>query len=228
MGQKMNKKTLLAAAALCIAATNVEPSRATTLFQDTFQTDLSQWTTGSGVIVSAPGGGNALTFTQTRLGGDIFTVNAITSGTGSFTISFDFLGNCGYSSGCGGFVGASNTTPSPDGLFIVSDTPFGGIPQFPDTGSWEHVSYTVGTVSGSTTLALEMWASAPHAAANSVYFRDMVVTDNPNGTLVGTFDISAVSATPLPSTWLMLLSGFVGLGYFAYRGTKKNAAALAA
>jgi len=36
------------------------------------------------------------------------------------------------------------------------------------------------------------------------------------------------SATPLPSTWVMLLSGFLGLGYFAYRGTKKNAAALAA
>jgi hypothetical protein len=33
--------------------------------------------------------------------------------------------------------------------------------------------------------------------------------------------------TPLPSTWLMLLSGFVGLGFFAYRGTKKSAAAIA-
>jgi hypothetical protein len=36
------------------------------------------------------------------------------------------------------------------------------------------------------------------------------------------------SATPLPSTWTMLLAGFVGLGFFAYRGTKKNSAALAA
>ena len=36
------------------------------------------------------------------------------------------------------------------------------------------------------------------------------------------------SATPLPSTWLMLLSGFVGLGFFAYRGAKKNSVALAA
>ena len=38
----------------------------------------------------------------------------------------------------------------------------------------------------------------------------------------------SIAATPLPSTWLMLLSGVVGLGFFAYRGTKKNAAALAA
>jgi hypothetical protein len=39
--------------------------------------------------------------------------------------------------------------------------------------------------------------------------------------------VSEASATPLPSTWFMLLSGFVGLGFFAYRGTKKNTAALA-
>lgn len=35
------------------------------------------------------------------------------------------------------------------------------------------------------------------------------------------------SPTPLPSTWFMLLSGFVGLCFFAYRGTKKRTAALA-
>ena len=45
-------------------------------------------------------------------------------------------------------------------------------------------------------------------------------------TVAGTW--TNASATPLPSTWLMLLSGFVGLGFFAYRGKKKNAAALAA
>jgi len=46
--------------------------------------------------------------------------------------------------------------------------------------------------------------------------------------LVGIYAISDVitvpGATPLPSTWLMLLSGFVGLGWFAYRGTKKRTA----
>lgn len=34
--------------------------------------------------------------------------------------------------------------------------------------------------------------------------------------------------TPLPSTWTMLIAGFVCLGFFAYRGSKKSAAALAA
>jgi hypothetical protein len=36
------------------------------------------------------------------------------------------------------------------------------------------------------------------------------------------------STTPLPSTWLMLLSGFVGLGFFAYyRGSQKNTPTIA-
>ena len=35
-----------------------------------------------------------------------------------------------------------------------------------------------------------------------------------------------ISGTPLPSTWTMLIAGFVGLGFLAYRG-KKSAAALA-
>jgi hypothetical protein len=38
----------------------------------------------------------------------------------------------------------------------------------------------------------------------------------------------SVSTTPLPSTWAMLIAGFVGLGFFAYRGSKKNSVALSA
>ena len=37
-----------------------------------------------------------------------------------------------------------------------------------------------------------------------------------------------LATTPLPSTWTMLIAGFIGLGFFAYRGKKKNSAALAA
>ena len=36
------------------------------------------------------------------------------------------------------------------------------------------------------------------------------------------------SSTPIPSTWTMLIAGFVGLGFFAYRGSRKNAALAAA
>jgi hypothetical protein len=35
-------------------------------------------------------------------------------------------------------------------------------------------------------------------------------------------------ASPLPSTWTMLIAGFVGLGFLAFRGGKKRSATLAA
>jgi hypothetical protein len=37
-----------------------------------------------------------------------------------------------------------------------------------------------------------------------------------------------IGGTPLPSTWTMLIAGFVGLGFLAYRGTKKRTALAAA
>ena len=41
-------------------------------------------------------------------------------------------------------------------------------------------------------------------------------------------EIGLVLPTPLPSTWTMLIAGFAGLGFFAYRGSKKGSVALAA
>jgi hypothetical protein len=43
----------------------------------------------------------------------------------------------------------------------------------------------------------------------------------------GSFQVS-ITATPLPPTWTMLLIGFAGLGFFAYRGTKCRSAIAAA
>jgi len=57
-------------------------------------------------------------------------------------------------------------------------------------------------------------------------FTSAVLTNGIGGFEVA--DFSAYYATPLPSSWTMLIAGFVGLGFFAYRGTKKNAAAIAA
>jgi spore maturation protein SpmB len=53
---------------------------------------------------------------------------------------------------------------------------------------------------------------------------DFTESTNPVEALI----TSGVATTPLPSTWLMLLSGFVGLGFFAYRGTKKRTVLAAA
>jgi len=49
--------------------------------------------------------------------------------------------------------------------------------------------------------------------------------DNNGADVLGTGD---VTATPLPSTWAMLLAALVGLGFLVFRGTKTNTVALAA
>jgi hypothetical protein len=44
----------------------------------------------------------------------------------------------------------------------------------------------------------------------------------------GLSGVLTITATPLPPAWTMLIAGFVGLGFLAYRGAKKNTAVLAA
>jgi hypothetical protein len=56
---------------------------------------------------------------------------------------------------------------------------------------------------------------------------DAIVGAESDSYSVGYSGSVSVSTTPLPSTWTMLIAGFVGLGFFAYRGSKKGAAALA-
>jgi hypothetical protein len=59
-------------------------------------------------------------------------------------------------------------------------------------------------------------------------------TDTINMTFLGSVGfgdmdfLASTSAVPLPASWTMLLAGFAGLGFFAYRGSKKNSTALSA
>ena len=78
----------------------------------------------------------------------------------------------------------------------------------------------------------------PGAANSNVYQTfQFAVVGTGSDTLVFTtandpsftyLDDVSLTATPLPPTWTMLIAGFVGLGFFAYRGTKKNGTACAA
>ncbi len=67
---------------------------------------------------------------------------------------------------------------------------------------------------------------------SSTPFSSVILSNDIGGFEVADIGIAGgaggVSGTPLPSTWTMLIAGFLGLGVFAYRGSKKNAAARAA
>ena len=47
-------------------------------------------------------------------------------------------------------------------------------------------------------------------------------TSSPEFTMMESIGYDPVTATPLPSTWTMLIAGFVCLGFMASRGTKNN------
>jgi hypothetical protein len=75
------------------------------------------------------------------------------------------------------------------------------------------------------------FGSCGAGGSGTYYFNNGSTLQGPYTSSLAAFDVlggPAPATTPLPSTWLMLLSGFVGLGFFAYRGTKNRSAALAA
>jgi PEP-CTERM motif len=78
------------------------------------------------------------------------------------------------------------------------------------------------------TLTSEQNFSAPTATLE-IFTNGWQVHDGLNGSTIasGNFSIEApvVAAVPEPSTWAMMILGFVGLGFMAYR-RKQNGAAL--
>jgi hypothetical protein len=53
-------------------------------------------------------------------------------------------------------------------------------------------------------------------------------TSSPEFTMMESIGYDPVTATPLPSTWTMLIAGFVCLGFMASRGTKNNSVSFGA
>jgi len=107
--------------------------------------------------------------------------------------------------GAYGFTSISNVN-GPNGTALINPDPAD------ISNSWALYG-TTALLRSPNAAQTSFWADDEHFAAHAQQ-------------LEGDYLYSLV--TPLPSTWIMLLSGFVGLGFFAYRGTKKNTAALAA
>ena len=155
-------------------------AHATVLFSDTFQGNLSEWAIqGSGVIVPDPldPSENALAFTRLGSGGDLWSPVIPGTGAGTYTLGFYVLGDCGESSGCGAFFGIQTVASGEH--WLAADTSWGGlVDQFPDTDTWEWVTFTF-TADSAFQVKFEDFVGSPNAYAYtagggaSVYFKDL-------------------------------------------------------
>ncbi len=138
------------------------------------------------------------------LNGSTGAIGALTSntvfGAGTYTLTFTLGGSTG---------GAGNVDPSAKTTRVI----FGDFVQditLASNAGLTSQSFTFTTTGGNLTFA-----SLPGGNAFGPYVGNVL-------------DNVQVSAVPEPSTWAMMLIGFAGIGFLAYRKTKKNSAATAA
>jgi hypothetical protein len=80
-------------------------------------------------------------------------------------------------------------------------------------------------ISPDTITFLAPSPSVDLTSAGVFYFVNVFFDGATPTSFTGAWLTGSPTATPLPSTWLMLLSGCVGFGFFTYRGSKKTPAA---
>jgi hypothetical protein len=108
------------------------------------------------------------------------------------------------------YLGSASAWGRPTGILASAGSTSGSYSStLMDTNDWEKETLLFTATSTSTVISL---------------------TGNEGDQYIGLDNVSVVQVgtTPLPSTWTMLIAGFLGLGFFAYRGSKKNAAGIAA
>ncbi len=131
---------------------------------------------------------------------------------GTFTSSLNFL---------------EVTDPSTPGQFasidMTTEGGFGTLVELPPTGIDLSAPFSVTTSPINTNDAgsFLLVGSNIDLADGKVFQLEFLSNDSL------TFS-ATVATTPLPSTWTMLIAGFGGLGFLAFRGSKKSNGALAA
>jgi hypothetical protein len=184
-----------------------------------------------GGVISGPFGvGNTITFAGSGL---LNTVDLFGyAGGGSLPIEVDLY--AGTNPNTGALLGSQQVIPTGNGYttevlnfgglavpttltFIVSIV--GNSGNYDDSFvNWQQFTGSAPTIGTSG----NMWYGSPGSfTVDNSY---AVATGASTNTLAVQFN---ATATPLPSTWTMLIAGFVGLGFLAFRGTKKGTVAIA-
>ena len=181
----------------------ISTSSATTLFQEDFESDLSNWTGKSGntsilngKIVDDPDStsNKVLSFTALNAAGDTFTTSTFFfSASNFFTLSFDYYGTNNDS---GGFIGYSYGLPDSHVWLAGSDTDYVGTSIWTDTligdNNWNHYSISF-TANTPIHIMLEEFRGSDTVTGNAY------------------FDNIELTAVPEPGTFFLLGLGILGL-----------------
>jgi hypothetical protein len=184
-----------------------QTAAASALFIEGFEGDLSLWTgqgvgAHHGIIVIDPldasNSNHVLTFTDTNLGGDIFTVDEFGSSGAGFILSFDYLGRPelgGVEGNLGGFVGYSLEFPGEHVWLAGTNNSSGAQDILPDTGQWEHVEIGFEATGEPIHLMLQdCWCGGATGPGDAF------------------FDNFRLTQIPEPNTALLLTLGLIGMG----------------
>ena len=179
------------------------------LFTDDFESDLSQWvgkggSTHNGQIVTDPldSGNQVLNFTKLVGGGDVFSVDPLSSTSGEYSLSFDYLGIAQEGStpnNLGGFAGYSFGLPGNHIWLAGTSGISGAAPILKDDGSWHSYEFTFQTPNAVRIMLEDFIGSG--GIAGDAYF------DNVSLEAIGDASVS----TPEASTSLLVYFGLVGL-----------------
>lgn len=233
----LNRYGWIAGALLGAAVLSVSSANATTIYQSDFNansTGLDKTPSGWTLEPSPPSGG-----------GDVDIIN-----TPSF---YNFIPGAGILIDLNGSVNEYGGMYIPIALtagdytvdFVLAGTQgggFSGATGGPSEGSGDTTTKTTYATFGSSTSMVSLAYNSPlttysftfDPATSGTYdlaFYMGLGEGNPNvGNLLQSVTVVTGNSgltTPLPSTWSMLLAGFVGLGFIAYRG-RRNSSGVAA
>jgi hypothetical protein len=207
----MKSKYLVACAALLASAAWAQSSQAATVFSDNFNSYAEQlnWVPPANWSVTS---------------GSVDLIGETTTNS-----SYDFFpGNGGYVDldGSTGQAGTLATLQSfAAGTYTLTFDLGGRVSPNPSLTT----DITLGSFATAVTLdagsGLDPYTFTFTTTGGNLVFSDAATPDQNQGNIL---DNVVLSTTPLPSTWTMLIAGFIGLGYFAFHGSKKGSAAIAA